>query len=87
MENRALAPPASETEDEEILNNIDGRMHGPMTGVIKKKILRTLSICLSRSFPGNPDSRQSGLPLHCSISCPVARQFSTVVFQLYFAGA
>ncbi|KAI0546194.1 FunK1 protein kinase [Xylaria curta] len=33
MENHA---PASETEDQEILNNIDGRMHGPMSGFLEK---------------------------------------------------
>ncbi|KAI3328899.1 FunK1 protein kinase [Xylariaceae sp. AK1471] len=31
-----LPPPASETDDQEILDNIDGRMHGPMSGFIKK---------------------------------------------------
>ncbi|KAH7131171.1 FunK1 protein kinase [Dactylonectria macrodidyma] len=30
------APPASTTDDQEILDNIDGRMHGPMSGFIKK---------------------------------------------------
>ncbi|CAH0046051.1 unnamed protein product [Clonostachys solani] len=34
--NHPPAPPASETDDEEILDNIDGRMHGPMNGFIKK---------------------------------------------------
>lgn len=29
-------PPASMIDDQEILDNIDGRMHGPMTGFIKK---------------------------------------------------
>ncbi|XXG98085.1 rRNA-binding ribosome biosynthesis protein [Hypoxylon texense] len=33
--NRPLGPLAS-TDDEDILNNIDGRMHGPMSGFIKK---------------------------------------------------
>ncbi|KAI1737847.1 FunK1 protein kinase [Xylaria scruposa] len=33
MENHSLAPPASATDN---LDNIDGRMHGPMSGFIKK---------------------------------------------------
>ncbi|RYC61290.1 hypothetical protein CHU98_g4921 [Xylaria longipes] len=32
LEIHTPAPPASATEDQEILDNIDGRMHGPMTG-------------------------------------------------------
>ncbi|KAI1406102.1 FunK1 protein kinase [Hypoxylon fuscum] len=36
MENHPPAPSASTTDDHEILGNIDGRMHGPMSGFIKK---------------------------------------------------
>lgn len=39
--NHPLAGLASEIDDEDILNNVDGRMHGPMNGFIKK-ILRKL---------------------------------------------
>ncbi|KZZ95972.1 serine/threonine-protein kinase Sgk2 [Moelleriella libera RCEF 2490] len=34
--NHPLAPLASTTDDQDILDNIDGRMHGPMSGFIKK---------------------------------------------------
>ncbi|WKT54244.1 Fungal-type protein kinase [Fusarium oxysporum f. sp. vasinfectum] len=34
--NHPPAPPATATDDQEILDNIDGRMHGPMSGFIKK---------------------------------------------------
>ncbi|OTA54014.1 hypothetical protein K449DRAFT_389540 [Hypoxylon sp. EC38] len=34
--NHQLSPPASATGDQEILDNIDGRMHGPMSGFINK---------------------------------------------------
>jgi hypothetical protein len=34
--NHPLAPLASTTNDQDILDNIDGRMHGPMSGFIKK---------------------------------------------------
>ncbi|KAI1168469.1 FunK1 protein kinase [Nemania serpens] len=34
--NHPLAPLASATDDQDILDNIDGRMHGPMSGFIKK---------------------------------------------------
>lgn len=30
------APPASTTDDQDVLDNIDGRMHGPMSGFIRK---------------------------------------------------
>ncbi|KAK6225745.1 hypothetical protein QIS74_01792 [Colletotrichum tabaci] len=33
---RPPAPPASAMDDQELLENIDGRMHGPMSGFIKK---------------------------------------------------
>ncbi|KAI1205533.1 FunK1 protein kinase [Annulohypoxylon truncatum] len=38
MENHPAVhdPPASATDDQDILDNIDGRMHGPMSGFIKK---------------------------------------------------
>lgn len=34
--NHSPAPPASMADDQDILDNIDGRMHGPMRGFIKK---------------------------------------------------
>ncbi|KAJ8125029.1 hypothetical protein O1611_g8612 [Lasiodiplodia mahajangana] len=34
--NHPLATLASTTDDQDILDNIDGRMHGPMSGFIKK---------------------------------------------------
>ncbi|KAJ0121961.1 hypothetical protein J7T55_002472 [Diaporthe amygdali] len=34
--NHPPAPPASLTDDQDVLANIDGRMHGPMSGFIKK---------------------------------------------------
>ncbi|KAI8630987.1 FunK1 protein kinase [Xylariaceae sp. FL1651] len=34
--NHPLAPLASATDDQDILDNIDGRMHGPMSGFIRK---------------------------------------------------
>ncbi|CAH0043014.1 unnamed protein product [Clonostachys rhizophaga] len=34
--NHSPAPPAFSIDDQEILDNIDGRMHGPMSGFIKK---------------------------------------------------
>ncbi|KAM5361949.1 hypothetical protein ACJA88_014258 [Fusarium oxysporum] len=34
--NHPPAPPATTTDDQEILDNIDGRMHGPMSGFVKK---------------------------------------------------
>jgi hypothetical protein len=34
--NHPRAPPASAMDDQDILDNIDGRMHGPMSGFIKK---------------------------------------------------
>lgn len=34
--NHPPAPTASTTDDQDILHNIDGRMHGPMSGFIKK---------------------------------------------------
>lgn len=34
--NHPPAPPASTTDDQDILDNIDGRMHGPMSGFIQK---------------------------------------------------
>lgn len=36
MANHPPAPPASTADDQDILDNIDGRMHGPMSGFIKK---------------------------------------------------
>ncbi|KAH8729164.1 FunK1 protein kinase [Ilyonectria robusta] len=34
--NHPPAPPASATDDQEILDNIDGRLHGPMSGFIRR---------------------------------------------------
>jgi hypothetical protein len=36
MDNHALASSAYTSDDQDILDNIDGRMQGPMSGFIKK---------------------------------------------------
>ena len=52
--NHPLAPPASAMDSQDILDNIEGRMHGPMNGLVKKKnTLATLNMpikMLSRKF-------------------------------------